>query len=122
MFISKFVAFWPSINFTLSRSYKVIILEDDIVAALNYEVVLNGLGVEVISVFKSAEDVMTCIKRQSPDFIIVDLHLNKNQSGFDFINKIQDFFIPIIIITGFPKETQTEEFVKLVSDTILLNQ
>ena len=56
---------------------------------------------------------MTCIKRQSPDFIIVDLHLNKNQNGFDFINKIQDFFIPIIIITGFPKETQTEEFVKL---------
>jgi len=93
--------------------YKAIILEDDITSALKYELVLKELNVELLATHKSWEEVFPSIKKQKPDFIIVDLFLNNNQSGMTFIEEIQNLFIPIILVTGFPQESQAKQAVDL---------
>jgi len=93
--------------------YKAIILEDDVISALKYEVVLNQLDVDVVATYKSWKEVMPAIKSKKPDFMIVDLVLNKNESGLKFIEEIQNLFIPVVVVTGFPKELHANQAVEL---------
>ena len=65
--------------------------------------ILDGLDVTVTGVFKTWKEAMPFIKKNLPDFMIVDLFLDNNEKGLDFIQEIKDYFIPIIVCTGYPE-------------------
>ena len=83
---------------------KAIILEDNISDTWDYEMILDNLGVQVQGIYKSWKDALPELKKDLPDFIIVDLYLDHNEKGTDFIDEIKNFFIPIIICTSYPQQ------------------
>lgn len=83
--------------------FKAIILEDDILSSWDYEMILDKLGVSLIGTYKSWKQALPKIKNNLPDFMIVDLQLDQNESGLDFLNEMQNFFIPSIIVSGYMK-------------------
>jgi len=83
---------------------KAIILEDSISYVWDYEMILDDLGVTVEAVHKSWTKAIDSIKKNPPDFMIVDLLLEKNEKGLDFIEEVKNLFIPIIICTGYPEK------------------
>lgn len=83
--------------------YQAIILEDDILSSWDYEMILDKLGVSCIGTFKSWKQALPIIKSKLPDFMIIDLHLDQNEYGLDFLKEMQDYFIPSIIVSGFLK-------------------
>lgn len=82
---------------------RAIILEDDILSSLDYEIIINDLGIALDGTYKSWKDAIPKIKNNLPDFMVVDLNLSQNEKGLDFLCEMQDFFIPTIIVSGFLK-------------------
>lgn len=90
-------------------NFKAIILEDSISHSWDYEMILDSLDVRVVGVFKSWKEALPVVKKDIPDFIIVDLFLENSEKGLDFIREIKDHFIPMIICTGYPEKEYMDE-------------
>ncbi len=80
--------------------YTALILEDDISIAREYEIILKELNIEVCAVVKTWAEALPAIRKSQPDVVIIDLILSQDQIGFEFIAKIKNLFIPMIICTG----------------------
>ncbi len=88
---------------------RALILEDNLSYALDYEMILEKLGITVLAVCKKTKPAIDQIKKEIPDFLIVDLLLDNNEKGLDFIEEIRNYAIPFIICTGYPED----EFMKV---------
>lgn len=88
---------------------RTIILEDNISFAWDYEMILEKLDVKVTAVHKSWKNALKEIKKSPPDFMIVDVFLENNENGIDFIKEIKGLFIPMIICTGYPEDQFLDE-------------
>ncbi|MDA8693023.1 response regulator transcription factor [Saprospiraceae bacterium] len=82
---------------------KALILEDNISYSWEYEMILDKLGVSVSGVYKSWKEIISQVRKDPPDFMIVDLFLENNEKGLDFIKDIKGMYIPIIVCTGYPE-------------------
>lgn len=80
---------------------QAIILEDDILSSWDYEMILDKLGISLIGTFKSWSQALPHIKTNLPDFMIIDLHLDHNENGIDFLDEMQEYYIPSILVSGF---------------------
>lgn len=99
--------------------HTALILEDDISIAWEYELILKELNVEVVGVIKSWEGALPAIRKASPDLVIVDLVLSNDQKGFQFIEGIKNLFIPMIICTGYPENSNIEKALELGVEAFL---
>lgn len=91
---------------------KALIVEDNISLSLDYEMILADLGVEVMGVYKSWKTALPLIKKNLPDFMIVDLFLDNNEEGLEFVEEMKDYFIPTIICTGYPETEYMDQALK----------
>lgn len=64
---------------------------------------LENLEVKEVQVFKSWQNALPVIKSDSIDFMIIDLFLAQNESGFDHIELLNELRIPFLFCTGYPK-------------------
>lgn len=71
--------------------------------------ILEKLDVEVVAVYKSWREFLAEIKKETPDFVIVDLLLENNEKGLEFIKEIKSSYIPIIVCTGYPEPEFMED-------------
>jgi len=92
---------------------KAIILEDNISTVWDYEMILDQLEVQVLGVYKSWKEALPNIKKDIPDFMIVDLFLDNNEKGLDFVKEARDYYIPMIICTGYPESEYMDEALAL---------
>lgn len=83
---------------------RALIIEDDLLMALDYEMILSELSIDQISRENKFASALNHIRTNRPDFIILDLHLSETDSGLDLLSEINKQFIPCVIITGYPKE------------------
>jgi len=88
---------------------KAIILEDNVLTSWDYEMVLDALGIQVIGTYKSWKQALPIIKNGLPDLMIIDLYLEHNEKGLDFIKTMRDYFIPTIICTAYTNESYMEQ-------------
>lgn len=88
---------------------KVVILEDNISYSWDYEMIMEELGVQVLGVYKSWKEALPAIRKALPDFMIVDLYLDNNEKGLDFLKEMKDLFIPTIVCTGYPEKEYMDE-------------
>ena len=82
---------------------KTIILENDLAHVWDYEMILDKLDVKVVAIYKSWKEFLPRIRKDAPDFVIVDLFLENNEKGLDFVKEIESLYIPTIICTGYPE-------------------
>lgn len=99
---------------------KAIIVEDDLSIALDYEMLLNRMGIDLLGTFTRAEDCLNALGKLNPDFIILDLQLEGNESGLSLAGKIQHLYIPFIVITGHPVEALMQEAKDLNAEAFLV--
>lgn len=88
---------------------KAVIIENNLINSWDYEMILDNLDIEVQGIFKSWKKAVPVIKSDLPDFMLVDLFLDHNEKGLDFIREMKDYFIPTIICTAYPEENYMEE-------------
>jgi len=102
------------------KNYKALIVEDDILTSLEYEMILEKIGIKLLATCSNPMQVKNKLKLELPDFIILDLHLTGDEMGFKVIEEIQNLFIPFIVITGYPREPYMERSQSLNAHSFLV--
>ena len=85
----------------MKKTYKILIVEDEMIIAANIAMQLNNLGYQVTGTLPRGEDVIPHIEENLPDIIIMDINLKGDLDGVDIVHAIQKTFkIPIVYLTA----------------------
>lgn len=89
---------------------KVIIVEDELIAAEFLKVILEEAGTEVIDIIDSGKEAIEICKQQEPDIIFMDVMLRDNVSGCEAAVAIsrQNKHSKIIFLTAYMDEEMIE--------------
>ena len=81
---------------------RVLIIEDEPLIAKNIGLYLNNHDYEVAAFAYDVDEALYQLKRQPPDFAIIDINLECDKDGIDIAQHInQHNFIPFIFLTSY---------------------
>ncbi|SNZ01414.1 LytR/AlgR family response regulator transcription factor [Flagellimonas pacifica] len=85
----------------MTKPIQILIVEDNMVIGTNLSMQLNELGFEVCGLLPRGEDVLSCIRNERPDILLLDIQLKGKLDGIETARLVQsEFDIPIIYLTS----------------------
>ena len=92
---------------------KVLIVEDEVITALDIKISLEKLGFEVLSIVDTGKEVIGKITELNPDLILMDIVLKGEMDGIETTELIKKRFdIPVVYLTAY-SDKKTFERAKL---------
>ncbi len=83
------------------KKYRILIVEDDEVSALNLEISLRKNGYEVVATTDNMLSAINKIKVYTPDIVIIDIALQESADGIELANLIREkYHLPFIYLTS----------------------
>ncbi len=80
---------------------KVLIVEDDVIVALDLQGMVTRLGYDVVAIVDSGQTAITAAQRFRPDIILLDLILVGPLDGIDVAREIHKTFdVPVVFCTS----------------------
>ena len=79
---------------------KVLIVEDDIVNAEYFKLVLETDGYNVVGIAETSELACNIIKDAVPDLVLMDIGLKGKTNGIETAKELKKYNLPIVFITG----------------------
>ena len=84
---------------------KVMIVEDEIIAAMALREELIQLGYDICELVASGEDALRIAEREKPEVVLMDICLRGEVDGIETARQIRARLgIPVIFLTGYPDE------------------
>jgi CheY-like chemotaxis protein len=83
---------------------KVLIVEDESIVAEDIREKLEASGYSVVGVTDSGREAIELAKRNSPDLVMMDIHIKADLNGVESAICIQGLFehtIPIVFVSGY---------------------
>jgi CheY-like chemotaxis protein len=104
------------------RSPRALIVEDEIVIALDLEAQVRELGFEICGVTSNAREALSLAKEEPPDLAIMDIYLNGARDGIEVARQIRSLFsTPVIFVTAYSDDDGLMERIhRQVPDAIVL--
>jgi DNA-directed RNA polymerase specialized sigma24 family protein len=88
----------------------ILIIEDEVLIALDLEDLVTNLGHRVIGVARTRTEAIALARNHRPGLILADIQLADGSSGLDAVNDlINSFEVPVIFITAYPERFLTGE-------------
>jgi PAS domain S-box-containing protein len=85
--------------------YKILIVEDESIEAMNFEQSLNSLGYDVVAIASTGKDALQKVAELKPDLILMDIILKGEMDGIEAATEIKkDFNVPVVYLTAHPEE------------------
>lgn len=110
---------------------KILIIEDELIEAMNFEQSLKSIGYEVVGISSTGEDALHKVAELEPDLVLMDIILKGDMDGIQAAAKIKEGFdIPVVYLTAHPEESTVERakrttpygyLIKPVNITVLKN-
>ncbi len=89
---------------------KILIVEDDLIIALDVKKLLTDEGYQIIGVVKSISGLNKILNKSKPDLIISDLILDKNSRNFEkVIFNLKNLQIPFIILSSVSNNSELND-------------
>ncbi|MEI9918547.1 MAG: sigma 54-interacting transcriptional regulator [Bacteroidota bacterium] len=82
------------------KDNKILIVEDQFVEADYLRLLLTNAGYSVCDIARSVAQAEEIIKRQRPDFILLDIFLKGKQTGIDLAIQLQKYNIPFVYLSA----------------------
>jgi redox-sensing transcriptional repressor len=84
----------------------VMVIDDDIDIVNSYKAIIEASGFRV-SYAQNGEDGMKMVTKEQPDLIVLDIMMEKPDSGFIFLNELREkgLSIPVILCSSIAKAT-----------------
>jgi diguanylate cyclase (GGDEF)-like protein/PAS domain S-box-containing protein len=96
---------YPQNGTGLVRKYQIMLVEDEVIVALDIRQRLEALGYNVVAHASSGEEAVIFATELEIDLILMDIKLRGEMDGIDAATKIRDHLdIPIIYLTAFADE------------------
>jgi light-regulated signal transduction histidine kinase (bacteriophytochrome) len=81
---------------------KALIVEDNMIIALDAEATLEKLGVRVVDMAPNASEALRLLEKSTPDFAVLDVNLG-NESSFPVADRLLALNVPFVFATGYGK-------------------
>lgn len=84
---------------------KILIVEDEIIVALNMRNKLNQRGYDVVALVSTGEEAVAVAEYYQPELILMDIRLKGDMDGIDAATQIKATLdVPIIFLTAYIDE------------------
>ncbi len=81
---------------------KILIVEDELLYSVRLEMLIDKLGYHHLSTVDNSVDALAVIKKELPDLILMDVHIQGEYDGIELADMIcKEYTIPVIFITSF---------------------
>jgi len=81
---------------------RALIVEDEILIAMDLETQMRKLGFDVCGVTSNAREALSLAMEDPPDLTIMDIYLNGTRDGIEVARQIRNLFAtPVIFITAY---------------------
>jgi response regulator of citrate/malate metabolism len=98
---------------------KVLIVEDEFVAANHLRLLLAAHNYHVLGIVRSVSQAREVIAQTTPDIVLLDIFIRGNENGIDLAKELKALSIPFIYISAnsnahvmtAAKDTQPEGFI-----------
>lgn len=88
---------------------KILVVEDEVITALDIQRRLKSLGYIVPETVSSGEEAIKKVKEENPDLVLMDINLTDEMDGIEAASNIHSFSdIPVIYLTAFSDENILE--------------
>ena len=98
----------PRTTSTARLKGRALIVEDNMIIALDAETTLEALGATSVDVAPSVSEALRVIDRAKPEFAILDVNLG-NESSFPIADRLIALGVPIVFATGYGKNIDFPE-------------
>ncbi|SRR5690606_31688555 len=78
----------------------VLIVEDELIIALDLKSSLKKLGFKVLNSVNTGEKAITVTKNHSPSIVLMDVNLKGKLNGIDAAKEILSMDIPVVFLTA----------------------
>ncbi|MFZ3585463.1 response regulator [Loktanella sp. DJP18] len=86
----------------VSKPLRVLIVEDEAIIAMDLEMILEDLGVEVVGIAMSAEHAVRLAEKHAPDCATMDINIKGDRDGVSAATEIYEKFgIRSIFVSAF---------------------
>lgn len=80
---------------------RILIVEDEMITAMDEKQCLESLGYEVIGIVSSGEEAIKRTEDDRPDLVLMDITLEGEMDGVEAAWKIRDNYnIPVVFVTA----------------------
>ena len=84
---------------------KILIVEDEVLSALNLQLIFKTLGYETARITTTGEEAVVLAGKENPQVVLMDINLGGGMNGIEAAEKIRlAFGIPVIFMTGYRDE------------------
>lgn len=83
------------------RDLSIVIVEDEMITAINLKEKLIDLGYEVPAIIISGEEAVDKVAEIRPDLVLMDIHLMGKMDGIQAAKKISSLDIPVVFTTAY---------------------
>jgi CheY-like chemotaxis protein len=90
----------------LSR-LRVLVVEDELLLAMDYEEILQGAGFTVLGPFARQAGALSLLERERPDAALLDLNL-AGESSTRVAEALAELGVPFIVVSGYGEQTARE--------------
>jgi CheY-like chemotaxis protein len=80
---------------------KILIVEDEAIAALAIEDMIERMGYQVCASVSFGEEAIKIAFSEKPSLVLMDIHIHGQINGIEAASRIRELGIPIIFTTGF---------------------
>jgi CheY-like chemotaxis protein len=101
---------------------RALIVEDEILIAMDLEAQIRKLGFDVCGVTSNAREALSLAMEDPPDLAIMDIYLNGTRDGIEVARQIRNLFAtPVIFITDYSDDDGLMERIRqYVPEAIVL--
>jgi CheY-like chemotaxis protein len=86
----------------------VLVVEDELVIAMELESLLRGLGCIVLDAVPTIGQALRVLAREPPDFAVLDVNL-RGERVTPVAEALQQQDVPFVLVTGYGRERLHEE-------------
>ena len=93
----------------MTEEKQILIVEDNIIVAMDIQRRLIKLGYNVPVVVSSGQEAINKVKENNPDLVLMDINLYGQMDGIEAASEIHTFSnIPILYLTAYTDEKTLE--------------
>ena len=97
-----------------------IVFEDNHIAQLALQAMINGIGHVCVNLYDSADDILAIIDETRPDIVMMDISLKGEKTGLEAVSELRSKTdIPVIFLSAY-NDPQTVKKIESISNSRLI--
>ncbi|ASP42619.1 response regulator [Leptospira interrogans] len=85
---------------------KILVVEEEIIVAVNLGQKLKKLGYELVGITSSGEEAIQKAEENHPDLVLMDINIEGNLDGIETAEVLRNrFHTPVIYLTAYADES-----------------